>query len=111
MEYLATLWTMFIPYAPYLIGLILPPVVELLNKDIPNDNMRFIVSCALCVLAAILIDWKPLQAGSIDPQRFSFLALLIFGESQTIFKLYFQSSWLRQKIQTSINSVNGPQKG
>ncbi|MDE2025156.1 MAG: hypothetical protein KGJ07_01550 [Patescibacteria group bacterium] len=108
MELLVTIAMLIVANAQYLVGFILPPLVEYLNKDIPNDNVRFLVSCALCVVAAVAIDWNQISSGVIDQAHLSFLALLLFGESQTIFKLYFQSSWIRGKIQQSIGAVNAP---
>ncbi|MDE1866747.1 MAG: hypothetical protein KGI08_03425 [Thaumarchaeota archaeon] len=108
MDLLVAIGALVITNAQYLVGFILPPLVEYLNKDIPNDNVRFLVSCVVCFIAAVAIDWNQIGGGNIDQQHLIFLSMLLFTESQTIFKLYFQSSWLRGKLQSVIGSVNTP---
>lgn len=114
MEILGAIVLLIVANAQYLVGFILPPLVEYLNKDVPSDSVRFIITCVVCFLAALLIDWNQVQSGvgnRVGDSQLAFTALLLFGESQTIFKLYFQQSWLRQKIQNAIGSANAQQLG
>lgn len=111
MAFVLALIAFFVANASKLSGFLLPPVVELLNKDIPNENVRFMIALVVCVLDALLINWNQLSTGSLTQAQFLFDMNLVFIESQTIFKLYFQGSWLRQKIQTTVGSVNAPQLG
>ena len=88
--------------APQLVGLVMPPLVEVLNKDVQGKTERVLVTIAVCFIAAVLLRWNDLVYGS--PKEVFALAGLIFGESQAVFKLYFENSWLRWKIQTSFST-------
>lgn len=111
MALLLALGTFVITNAPNLIGFILPPFVEYLNKDVPNENARFVISLVACLLAALAVNWQKIAAGTMTQEQLVLLIGIIFTESQTIFKLYFQESWLRQKMQTALNSANSQELG
>lgn len=82
--------------APYLVGFIMPPFVEFLNKDVRKEHERYIVAMLSCFIVAIFIHWNDIANGR--PEHFVFYAGLIFTESNTIFKLYFADSWIRGKM-------------
>ncbi len=106
--------------APHLIGTVLPPLIEVLNKDIPHEknitlgvgkvkiemNERFLATLAICLSAAAVINAKAIQAGSVEQLLASFA--LIFTESQTVYKLYFENSGLREQIQDYVNPKEDP---
>lgn len=81
-----------------LIGFILPPFVDLINRNIPEDqtSKKFLVSVGVCLIVAVAIKWNSLTAGSVDEALGSFA--LIFTESQAVYKLYFKDSYLRSKL-------------
>lgn len=108
MQLVVALAIFIVANAPKLVGFVLPPVVEFLNKDVQNDNARFIISLVVCLLAAVALDWNQVSSGNVDQTQLTMDIGIIFLESQSIFKLYFQQSWLRGKIQTVISSVNAP---
>jgi hypothetical protein len=91
---------MIIVNAPNLVGLLLPPLVDFLNKDIPDEKDRYFVTLIICAVVAALINWNKLFFG--DPTSFYTSLTLIFIESQTVFKLYFKDSYLRQKLQETL---------
>lgn len=106
--------------APNLIGFILPPIVDVLNKDIPPDktlnlkvlrwefkfNERFIATLAICLATATMVKFNSLQTGSYDEILKSFG--IIFTESQMVFKLYFSNSNLRTQIQDVFEKEEDP---
>ena len=100
MDSLITLGAFIIANAPNLVGFLIPPVVEVLNKDVHGANERFLVTVFTCLLAATILHWGELLYGS--PEQLLTSAGIIFTESQVVFKLYFQNSWVRWKIQTKI---------
>lgn len=95
-----------IMHANQLIGLILPPFVDVLNRDVPNEQERFIVALLLCIGLAVLTQWNSLIGGS--PMAIATTASLIFFESQIIFKLYFKNSFLRKKLKEEVINTNEP---
>lgn len=104
MELLASTGMAIITYAPHLVGFILPPFVEFLNRDVKNSNERFMVSLIVCFLVAVILHWNEIATGT--PEQAIIFMGIIFTESQSIFKLYFNDSWMRQTIQEKIGSVN-----
>ena len=96
MQSIIDAWMYLVANASYLVGFVMPPLVEILNKDVKSSRERFAVSVGSCVLAAILLHWHELVFGS--PQNLLASAGLIFTESQVVYKLYFENSWLRHKM-------------
>lgn len=100
MEYALALLNAFLSYSPFMVGIILPPFIEILNKDIKRESERYLVAILVCVVCAIMIHWEQLVSG--NPAQAALVAGLIFAESQTIFKLYFAKSKMRGTIQEKI---------
>lgn len=96
-----------VAHAPELTGLILPPFVDILNKDVHEENERFIVAVLTCFIVALLIHWDEVMGGSLTSAGAYFV--LIFSESQILFKLYFQKSFLRLKLDERLG--NNDNKG
>jgi len=93
MDVVITLSNALIENAPFLVGVVMPPIVELLNRDVKSETERYIVSVLLCFLAAILLHWREVEVGS--PETVLAYATLIFMESQTVYRLYFKKSRIR----------------
>lgn len=104
MEYAITLLTALLDNAPLLVGFILPPLVEVLNRDVSNPKERLIVSLLTCFVVAVTLHWREIAYGS--PEQVLAFSGIIFTESQLTFKLYFADSWAREKIQQKVGSVN-----
>lgn len=91
-------------YGANLVGFLLPPFIDILNKDIPDDadGRKIIITGLVCIFAAIAINWNTIMLGSAQMVVFSAVAL--FTESQYIFQLYFKKSALRNKLQNIIET-------
>lgn len=85
-------------YGPDLVGVLLPPIIEILNKDIAKEKVteRFLGSMAICFVVALLLKWNSLMTGSPEELVTSFG--IIFTESQVIYNLYFKKSFIKAKI-------------
>lgn len=90
-----------VDHAPVLVGVIMPPIVEVLAKDIKNESERLIFTFILCFLVAGILQWKTLS-GTTPEEVFLWMGL-VFMESQAVFKLYFKDSNTRNKIQSFLN--------
>lgn len=88
--------------ASNLVGFGLPLIVEVLNKDVVGTRDKRIVTVLVCVIAAGLLNWSKVLYGS--PEQVIVSMGLILAESQVVFKLYFEKSALRGKIQEEIGS-------
>lgn len=81
-----------------LIGLILPPFIDLINTRITNAKVRYAVSLLVAVLVAGVIkffggelSWN--NAGSMFAS-----AGIIFAYAQTVYKLYWEKSATRATL-------------
>jgi hypothetical protein len=88
--------------APFLVGFLLPPFVEIINKDVHKEWERFTIAGVCCFLVAIVLHWNDIAMG--NPEAVIAYSAIIFAESQTIFKLYFAKSWMRGIIQSKLGS-------
>lgn len=82
--------------APVLIGFAMPPVIDFLNKDVPNKKARFIITLFVCTFAGALLKWDSVTLG--DPGAVLGTAGLIFLQSQAVYKLYFKGSAVREAL-------------
>lgn len=89
-----------------LVGVILPPIVDIVNKDIKSDEERYLVTLLICLLTGAIMKWESLVVGS--PGEALKSAGIVFFESQTVFKLYFKNSYLRARIQETIAKPTSP---
>lgn len=88
--------------APLLVGFILPPIVEALNKDVPSEKERRYIAILISFIVAVILHWREIEVGT--PEMAVAYFILIFGEQQALFKFYFQDSRLRSFIQSKVNT-------
>lgn len=93
MDYLSAV----IQYAPVVVGFVMPLLVELINRDVTNAKVRFIVTVVLCSVVAALLNIPKILVGNVS-DLFTTLTL-IFGESQVVYNLYFKASALKESMQ------------
>lgn len=79
-----------------LIGLVLPPVIDLLNNRVTNANLRFLISLAVCAIVGIVLNLSQLEARNYDELAKSIS--LVFASAQVTYQLYWQKSQLRSKM-------------
>lgn len=95
---------MIIGNAPDLVGLIMPVLISFLNKDVVSGKERFIVTLMTCLGVSTILKWQDLVYGS--PEQVLLSAGVIFTESQVVYKMYFEQSFLNLKINPP--KVDGP---
>lgn len=66
----------------YLIGIVLPFFIDLVNRKVTNDNVRFIISLVACILVSVAFKWAELSTGGVENILQS--AGIIFAESQAV---------------------------
>lgn len=103
MDYLLAFGHAIVQNAPYLVGFVMPPFVEIVNKDVKTEEERYIVAVLVCGFAAVVLHWHQIAYGS--PEQVVAYAGIIFLESNTLFKLYFANSWFRGKIQSLVGNT------
>jgi len=77
-----------------LIGLVLPPVIDLINKKIGDERIRFAVSILLCIVVGLLINLDKLN----DLNSLLGNMAVVFATAQTTYNLYWKKSTLRKAI-------------
>ena len=76
-----------------ILGAILPPAVDLINRFIKNSTLRYIVSLLVCLVVGVVVNYQELsftnalQSGAI-----------VFGAAQSTYKLYWADSTAREKL-------------
>ena len=81
-----------------LLGFLMPFVVDFINKkfSIDNSKVKFSITIGLSFIIAGLFHLQELQFGDVD--EFYKTAGVLFGESQLIYKMWFEKSQMRKKI-------------
>ena len=77
-------------------GLVLPPVIDFINKNISNSQARFFISVVFCAVVAFVLNIDKLVFGQADSLLASFA--LIFTQAQVVYKLYWENSRVRSNL-------------
>jgi hypothetical protein len=85
-----------------LVGIILPPIIDLINQFVTNKQMRFLVAFAFCALVGAGLNWIATQFVFMSVQSgFQSIAtsiLVVFGASQLTYNLGYSNSKVQQTI-------------
>jgi len=79
-----------------LLGIFLPPIIDLINKRITNQKVRFLVSALLCIALGALLTFEELKIGNTEELINS--SLIIFASAQSVYHLFWKTSELRQTV-------------
>lgn len=79
-----------------LIGIILPPFIDLVNKHIQDKRIKFLVSLLVCIVLGIMLEANKLKYSSAEDILGSIA--LVFASAQTSYRLYWKGSTLRGKF-------------
>ena len=76
----------------------MPFAVDFINEKfgIDNSKAKFIITGILSFVIALAFKWQQVQFGNVE--EFYQTAGVIFGESQAIFKLYWEKSGTRKSL-------------
>lgn len=75
-----------------IIGLLSPPVIDLVNKYVPNKHVRFVVALVISFVVGGALAY--VQYGESVLQN----ATLIFAAQQTVYKLMYEDSKLQTRV-------------
>ena len=86
-----------------IIGAVLPPFIDLINRKVEHSRVRYAISLVVCVIVGFGISfWEnKLSTGDILGS-----IATVFLASQTVYKTYYNKSGVRTKI----NSILEPQE-
>jgi len=82
-----------------LIGIFLPPVIDLVNTHVADTRIRYIIS----LLIALAIGFV-LSLGQLTVTDVLGSAAIVFAAAQSAYKLYWEKSEPRAKLKTRLTS-------
>ena len=77
---------------PLILGAVLPPVIDLVNKHVASSNMRFIISVLFALVVGGLLAYFEFGAEALAN------AGLIFASAQTVYKLWYEQSRIHTRL-------------
>lgn len=94
------LMTLASQHPDVIIGLIMPPIIEYLNKDVIKRQEKVYVTIISCILVSAIINWQNLIGGDVTQVLES--ASIVLAGSQVVYQLYFKDSYYQKKIRESV---------
>lgn len=79
-----------------LIGFILPPLIDLINKNVTDSRWRFVISFVTCVGVGMGMNVGNFNAESVGSILGSIT--VVFSAAQVAYKLYWEKSEVRTKL-------------
>lgn len=95
------IWLFIVANAPMLSGFILPPFIDVINKEVTSEVQKFIIALFVCALVSLVVKWNSLAYG--DPEAVLATTTLIFAQSQLVYRVYFKDSFIRAKMKQKLN--------
>lgn len=86
--------------ATYLVGFILPPFIDVVNKRVESAKMRFFISLIVSLIAAVAITYPSLSIGDVNGLLVALT--IVFTEAQIVFSLYWKDSEARGRLQAKM---------
>ena len=78
---------------PLILGAVLPPVIDLVNKHISSSNMRFLISVLFALVVGGILAYFEFGAKAVLAN-----AGLIFVSAQTVYKLWYEQSGIHTRL-------------
>lgn len=76
-----------------IVGAVLPPFVDLINKHVKNSNWKYVISLLASLLIGAIINYQQLSIESVLSS-----GAIVFASAQTVYKTYWEDAKLREKI-------------
>lgn len=90
-----------------LIAILLPAIIDLINRKINDSDLRFWISVGVCSVFGVLISFagNNFVFAGIDAVSESILA--VFGLAQLSYKVLWENSDIREKLQLDATRISG----
>lgn len=82
-----------------LVGIVLPPVIDLLNSYIVDSRIRFLISFAICALLGAAL------AGFSSWSTVVHMTTIVFATAQATYNLGWKESDIRQVMKSTITKL------
>jgi high-affinity Fe2+/Pb2+ permease len=78
-----------------LIGLLLPPFIDIINRRVKDSDVRFVISIVVCVLIGLLLNFVENGSHLGNQNAIATSILTVFGASQLTYKGIWENSKAR----------------
>lgn len=75
------------------VGAVLPPFIDLINKRVANSTIRYIFSLLICLIIGVAASWQDLNWQDVLTS-----GALVFASAQTVYKTYYKDSKLQATL-------------
>lgn len=79
-----------------IIGAVLPPLLEIINRYVKSTKGKFIVSLLVPLFAGAALTFQ--QLSFVDPETALASGAVIFAAAQGVYKLYFRDSKIQRVL-------------
>lgn len=79
-----------------LVGIVLPPVIDLINSRVADTKLRFLISLVICVVISVAINFNQLQYGTMS--GFWQSLAIIGSEAQLVYNMFWKNSDTRASM-------------
>ena len=83
-----------------LIGLVFPPVIDLINHKVSNSVVKVLITVAISLIVGVLINLDKLSTNNAGDILQA--GLVVFGSAQVTYQLYWKDSLDRQRLVTKL---------
>lgn len=81
-----------------LLGLLLPPFIDIINRRIKDSDIRLLVSVLFCGVIGLLLHGWSNEWNFTNQDDVATSILSVFGAAQFSFKVFWDESTLRNKM-------------
>lgn len=81
-----------------LIGLLLPPFIDIINRKIKDSDVRFVISVIFCSIVGLVLNFLTNGNHFGDQTSIAKSILTVFGSAQLSFKMVWDDSRARGAI-------------
>ena len=89
-----------------LIGLVLPPVIDLINHKVSNSSVKLLITVTISLVIGALLNLDKLNVK--DAGDVLQAGLVVFGSAQVTYQLYWKKSLDRQQMVNKLQGNNQP---
>ncbi|QGH72336.1 MAG: hypothetical protein [Podoviridae sp. ctg2L5] len=93
-----------------LIGIIFPPVIDLINRFVKDSAVRFLIAFIICAATGVFLNW--IETGFVYADRLttfqsiSASILAVYGSSQISYQFY-KDSGVQKAIDPRVGAKGG----
>ena len=84
---------MSLQFIELIVGGILPPFIDFVNRKISQSWLRYLISVLACLVIGAIVNYQ-----NLNPSDVLASGAIIFGSAQSIYRLYWRGSDARVTI-------------